>query len=101
MADSVEMSKTHQQPPASLLHAMFSVAAVDNKITRRERSVIYAVATSKSVGFDKSYVVRELKRYVARVRKSSRQETIAEIVDQISRSSSDTQDETLFMECLE
>jgi hypothetical protein len=96
-----EMSNTHQDYPVSLLQAMFAVAAVDNKITGRERSVIYAIATSKSIGLHRSDVTRELKKLVARVRRSGRQETIDEIVDQFNRLVLGNHDESLFMEWLE
>ena len=91
----------HEDYPVSLLQAMFAVASVDNKITGRERSVIYSIATSRSIGLQKSDVTRELKKLVVRVRKSGRQETIDEIVNQFNRGVPDHHDESQFMQWLE
>lgn len=95
------MNNTHLNYPVSQLQAMFAVAAVDSKITGRERSAIYTIATSKSFGLHKSDVTRELKKLVARIHKNGRQETIDEIVDQFNRSVPGNHDESLFMEWLE
>ena len=91
----------HEDYSVSLLQAMFAVASVDNKITGRERSVIYSIATSRSIGLHKSDVTRELKKLVVRVRQSGRQETINEIVNQFNRGIPAHHDESQFMQWLE
>jgi uncharacterized tellurite resistance protein B-like protein len=95
------MNDMHQDYSIGLLQAMFAVAAADNKITGRERSVIYSIATSRSIGLQKSDVTRELKKLVGRVRRSGRQETIDEIVNQFNRGVPAYHDESQFMQWLE